>query len=99
MTQTIASGTALLSAALPSAAFPRAVLFIRAPIASVRPFDLQFDVYPVVKTASRSVNGQDQGEEPRRRDGRGRDDADHLAEDPRDADSAVSRHRPEIFRP
>ena len=42
---------------------------------------------------------EDQGEEPRRRDGRRRDDPHHLAEDPREADPAVPRHRPQVLRP
>ena len=50
------------------------------------------------KTESARPYGQDQGEEPRRRARRRRDDADHLAVDPRAADPALSRREPPLLR-
>jgi hypothetical protein len=44
------------------------------------------------------AHGKDQGEKPRRRNRRRRNDPDHLAMDPRAADPALSRHRPELLR-
>src|SRR5579884_1714770 len=48
---------------------------------------------------SGQAHGEDQGEEPCRRTRRGRDDADHLAMDPRAADPALSRCGSALLRP
>jgi hypothetical protein len=42
---------------------------------------------------------EDQGEEPRRGAGRGRDDPDHLAGHQGQANLPVPRHRPQVLRP
>src|SRR3546814_970944 len=54
-----------------------------------------------IPTPSRkaSSNGEDQGQNPRRRDRRRRDDADHLGMDSRAPDQALSRYRARILRP
>ncbi len=48
---------------------------------------------------SATDHGEDQGEQPRRRARRRRDDAGHLEADPRAADTAVRRRRPGVLRP
>ncbi len=45
-----------------------------------------------------SLNGEDQGEESGRRDGRRRDDPDHLEAHQGQADPSLPRHRPALLR-
>src|SRR5690348_13941664 len=51
------------------------------------------------REATRTRYGEDQGEDPGRRDGRRRDDPDHLGVHQGEADPSLSRYRPEVLRP